>query len=182
MCLFYFKFVKGLLPQVLLFPIGWDTWWIPCKTSRLVMYVEFYYNVTSQGCPPCRSAGWNWKPHFGLRDVQTLCILNIRKKFSWIGWGSPWTDWTLTIRYDTSCRKRGGCWRLCVWSWLSGNFGKTVLRLTEIIRMYFDTSLKTSRRDYSGLSGPGWPVYYKSRKRELKAKLMNESVWWETKS
>jgi hypothetical protein len=33
--------------------------------------------------------------------------------------------------------------------------GKTALRLTEIIRMYFDTSLKTSRRDYSGLSGPG---------------------------
>ncbi len=25
-------------------------------------------------------------------------------------------------------------------------------------------------------------VYYKSRKEELQAKLMNESVWWETKS
>ena len=51
--------------------------------------------------------------------------------------------------------------RLCVRSWLSGNLGKTALRLTEIIRMYFDTSLKTSRRDYSGLSGPGWAVHRK---------------------
>jgi hypothetical protein len=52
-------------------------------------------------------------------------------------------------------------WGLCVRSWLSGNLGKTALRLTEIIRMYFDTSLKTSRRDYSGLSGPGWAVHRK---------------------
>jgi hypothetical protein len=51
--------------------------------------------------------------------------------------------------------KGGKSTGLCVRSWLSGNLGKTALRLTEIIRMYFDTSLKTSRRDYSGLSGPG---------------------------
>ena len=38
---------------------------------------------------------------------------------------------------------------------------KTAFRLIEIIRMYFDTSLKTSRRDYSGLSGPGWAVHRK---------------------
>jgi hypothetical protein len=25
--------------------------------------------------------------------------------------------------------------------------------------MYFDTSLKTSRREYSGLSSPGWAVW-----------------------
>ena len=37
--------------------------------------------------------------------------------------------------------------RLCARSWLSGNLGKTPLRLIEIFRMYFDTSLKTSRRD-----------------------------------
>ncbi len=41
---------------------------------------------------------------------------------------------------------------LCAWSWLSGNLGKTALRLIEIFRMYFDTSLKTSRRDCSGIS------------------------------
>ena len=29
------------------------------------------------------------------------------------------------------------------------------MRLIEISRMYFDTSLKTSRRDYSDLSSPG---------------------------
>ena len=34
---------------------------------------------------------------------------------------------------------------LCVQSWLSGNLGKTALRLIEILPMYFDTSLKTSR-------------------------------------
>ena len=37
--------------------------------------------------------------------------------------------------------------RLCARSWLSGNLGKTALRLLEINRMYYDTSLKTSRRD-----------------------------------
>ncbi len=31
----------------------------------------------------------------------------------------------------------------CVWSGLSGNLGKTALRLIEILSMYFDTSLKT---------------------------------------
>ena len=52
------------------------------------------------------------------------------------------------------------CW-VCnkVWlstmSRLSGNWGKTAFRLIEIIRMYFDTSLKTSRIDYSELSSPG---------------------------
>ncbi len=40
-------------------------------------------------------------------------------------------------------------------SWLSGNLGKTALRLIEIVRMYYDTSLKTSRRDWSELSSPG---------------------------
>ncbi len=41
---------------------------------------------------------------------------------------------------------------LCARSWLSGNLGKTALGLIEIFRMYFDTSLKTSRRDCSGIS------------------------------
>ncbi len=42
--------------------------------------------------------------------------------------------------------------RLCARSWLSGNLGKTVLRLIEIMPMYYDTSLKTSRVDWSALS------------------------------
>jgi hypothetical protein len=36
---------------------------------------------------------------------------------------------------------------LCARSWLSGNLGKTALRLIEINRMYFDTSLQKSRRE-----------------------------------
>jgi hypothetical protein len=39
--------------------------------------------------------------------------------------------------------------RIFTWSGLSGNLGKTPLRLIEILAMYFDTSLKTSRRDCS---------------------------------
>jgi hypothetical protein len=37
------------------------------------------------------------------------------------------------------------------------NYGKTLFRLIEIVRMYYDTSLKTSRRDWSELSTPGRP-------------------------
>ena len=42
--------------------------------------------------------------------------------------------------------------------------------------MYFDTSLKTSRRDYSGLSVPVglFVVYYESIKRELKIRGIYE--------
>ncbi len=44
--------------------------------------------------------------------------------------------------------------RLCVRSWLSGNLGKTALRLIEIMPMYYDTSLKTSRVDWSVFFSP----------------------------
>ena len=44
--------------------------------------------------------------------------------------------------------------RLCARSWLSGNLGKTALRLLEIMPMYYDTSLKTSRIDLSALFSP----------------------------
>ena len=37
---------------------------------------------------------------------------------------------------------------LSVMSGLSGNWGKTAFRLIEIVSMYFDTSLKTSRVDW----------------------------------
>ena len=37
---------------------------------------------------------------------------------------------------------------------LSGNLGKTALRLLEIMSMYYDTSLKTSRIDLSALFSP----------------------------
>ncbi len=61
-------------------------------------------------------------------------------------WGKKfcmsWTDITWCEE-----RTRGSQSGLCVRSWLSGNLGKTALRLIEINRMYFDTSLKTSRRD-----------------------------------
>ena len=43
---------------------------------------------------------------------------------------------------------------LCTRSWLSGNLGKTALRLLEIMPMYYDTSLKTSRIDLSALFSP----------------------------
>ena len=36
----------------------------------------------------------------------------------------------------------------------SSNYGKTLFRLIEILRMYFDTSLKTSREDCSAISSP----------------------------
>ena len=49
---------------------------------------------------------------------------------------------------------QAGSDRLCARSWLSGNLGKTALRLLEIFRMDFDTSLKTSRRDCSGIFCP----------------------------
>ncbi len=44
--------------------------------------------------------------------------------------------------------------RLCARSWLSGNLGKTALRLLEIMPMYYDTSLKTSRIDLTALFSP----------------------------
>ncbi len=49
---------------------------------------------------------------------------------------------------------RAAVLRLCARSWLSGNLGKTALRLLEIMPMYYDTSLKTSRIDLSVLFSP----------------------------
>jgi hypothetical protein len=37
---------------------------------------------------------------------------------------------------------------------VSGNEDKGAFRHIEILRMYFDTSLKTSRRDFSAISSP----------------------------
>jgi hypothetical protein len=49
------------------------------------------------------------------------------------------------------------------------------LRLIEIVSMYFDTSLRTSRVDLSELSSPWWLfVYYESIKRELKIRPIYE--------
>jgi hypothetical protein len=64
----------------------------------------------------------------------------------------------------------------------NGNKGKTTLRLIEILPMYFDTSLKTSRRDCSAISSPrplsrkiGIFLFFKNRfLREKKASQREE--------
>ncbi len=62
-----------------------------------------------------------------------------------------WGDEMLQIPSWSGSIFTGG---LCARSWLSGNLGKTALRLTEIIRMYLDTSLKTVHRKGICFSSP----------------------------
>ena len=76
------------------------------------------------------------------------------KKYQFIRENGGWSEWNMVEIEKHNCndgneaRAREEYWRwLCARSWLSGNLGKTALRLIEIFRMYFDTSLKTSRRD-----------------------------------
>jgi hypothetical protein len=115
-----------------------------------------------------------YEPHQGTLPLAQLLQITMSSVPSALGKQSI----TFTVHYIIGSINPGGEADevgLCARSWLSGNLGKTALRLTEIIRMYFDTSLKTSRRDYSGLSGPGWAVvYYESIKRELKTKPIYE--------
>jgi hypothetical protein len=133
--------------------------------------VRFLCWVRLFGVEPPKGPSLIWQ----LQNWQMFCVCRERiwnsyVKFIWNLSLFTWSLWLVHVKKNRRLKseenlksekdksrdvKEGSnrkCRGLCARSWLSGNLSKTALRLIEIFRMYFDTSLKTSRRDCSGIS------------------------------